>query len=108
MSKRIEVLAVATALLAAACASQSQFLAAKEPIAVQAALRRGQFDLNCPTATAEVLSADYVQAPGARYYNGVDRAAYTVGVQGCDKRDSYVVLCQEGTDTCFAAQPQGR
>jgi hypothetical protein len=108
MSKRIGLLAIAIALLAPACASQSQFLAAKEPVAIQAALRRGQFDLNCPTATAEVLSANYVQAPGGRYYSGIDRAAYTVGVQGCDKRDSYVVICQDGTDTCFAAQPQGK
>jgi len=108
MPKRIGLLAIAIAFLAAACASQSQFLAEKQPIAVQTALRRGEFDLNCQTTTAEVLSADYIQPPGGRYNSGITRAAYTIGVMGCDKRDSYVVICADGTDTCFAAQPQGK
>ena len=106
MSRRIGAAIFFIALVTGACANQSQFLAQKQPIATDTALRRGQFDLNCPTAKAEVLSADYVQAPGGPYYSGVTRAAYTVGVSGCDKRESYIVICAEGTDTCFAAQPQ--
>jgi len=44
--------------LAAACATQKQQLASREPSAVQTALQRGRFDLNCPAATATVLSRD--------------------------------------------------
>src|SRR5262245_32600498 len=43
-----------------ACATQSQQLATRQPAAVEAALHRGRFDLNCPTATATVLSQDYI------------------------------------------------
>ena len=39
--------------------------------------------------------------------SGLNRVEYTVGVKGCDRRATYVVLCQEGTDTCFAANPEG-
>ena len=39
---------------------------------------------------------------------GLTRVEYTVGVEGCDKRSTYVVLCQEGTDTCFASNPSDR
>jgi hypothetical protein len=40
--------------------------------------------------------------------SGLTRAEYTVGVAGCNQRTTYVVLCQEGTDTCFAANPEQR
>jgi hypothetical protein len=37
---------------------------------------------------------------------GVNRAEYTVGVQGCDKRATYVVVCSEGTEGCIAGDGQ--
>ena len=40
--------------------------------------------------------------------NGVQRVEYTVGVEGCNQRTTYVVICQIGTDTCFAANPDSR
>jgi len=105
-AKRIGLLAIAVAFLATACASQSQFLAEKQPIAVQTALRRGQFDLNCQTTTAEVLSADYIQRPVAGNNPESLAPRYTIGVMdatsGQLRRD-----LRGRTDTCFAAQPQG-
>jgi hypothetical protein len=34
---------------------------------------------------------------------GVTRLEYTVGVEGCGQHRVYVVMCQEGTSSCFAA-----
>ena len=96
-------------LAAAACASQSSFLKSKEPTAVDTALARGRFDLNCPGAGASVLSEDYIQpaVEGRWATSGVTRAEYTIGIEGCNKRETYVVMCQEGSSTCFAASRGG-
>lgn len=89
------------------CATQQKQLQEKQEGAVQTALQRGRFDLNCPAATATVLSRDYIQpAVQGPWVSGMNRVEYTVGVAGCDRRETYVVLCQEGTDTCFAANPR--
>ena len=89
------------------CATQNQMLAQRQSGATEVALQRGRFDLNCPEATATVLSSDYVQpAIQGPWVGGLQRLEYTVGVAGCGQRTSYVVLCQVGTDTCFAAQPR--
>jgi len=93
----------------AGCASQQQQLVAKQPLAIQTAVQRAKFDLNCPTATGTLLSQDYIQpAIQGPWVNGLNRVEYTVGVQGCDQRTTYVVMCQEGTETCFAANPDRR
>lgn len=93
----------------AGCMSQQQMLASKQNLAIQTALPRGRFDLNCPEATATVLSSDYIQpAIQGPWVNGLNRVEYTIGVAGCGQRTTYVVLCQEGTDTCFAANPDAR
>ena len=71
------------------------------------ALQRGLFELNCPSATATVLSSDFIQpAIQGPSVGGLQRAEYTVGVEGCNQRTTFVVLCQVGTDTCFAANPR--
>ena len=36
-------------------------------------------------------------------FGGVERAEYTVGVSGCDKRSTLVVVCPVGGEGCFAA-----
>ena len=93
----------------AGCPSQSQMLTQKQPVAIQTALQRGRFDLNCPSATGTILSQDFIQpAVQGPWVSGLQRAEYTVGVEGCGQRTTYVVLCQEGTDTCFAADPRDR
>lgn len=90
----------------AGCATQQQMLDQRQPAAVQTALARGRFDLNCPSATATVLSQDYIQpAIQGPWVDGLNRVEYTIGVAGCNQRTSLVVICQEGTDTCFAANP---
>jgi len=102
------LLALAATVMAS-CATQTQMLQQRQDGAVQTALQRGRFDLDCPQATATVLSSDFVQpAVQGPWVSGLERLEYTVGVAGCDKRTTYVVLCQQGTDTCFAADPRDR
>jgi hypothetical protein len=36
---------------------------------------------------------------------GIQRYEYTVGVDGCGKRSTYVVICPQGGTGCFAAGP---
>jgi hypothetical protein len=91
------------------CATQSQMLDTRQDGAVQTALERGRFELNCPQATATVLSRDFIQpAVQGPWVSGLERVEYTVGVAGCNQRTTYVVLCQVGSSTCFAAHPGDR
>ena len=93
----------------AGCQSQSQMLANKQAMAMQTALSRGKFDLNCPQATAEVLSSEVTQpAIQGPWLTGVQRAEYTIGVSGCGQRSTFLVLCPQGGDSCFAADPGAR
>jgi hypothetical protein len=87
------------------CASQPTFLDSKQAMAVDTAVARGKFDLNCPAAQGSVLSRQFIQAPmaGPRMNAvGVDRAEYTVGVRGCDQSATYMVVCSQGTEGCIA------
>ena len=61
MSKSFIVSALITLLFLTGCATQAQFLASKQPTAIQAAVSRGQFEMNCPNATGQVLSQDVTQ-----------------------------------------------
>lgn len=108
MTRQLTALVLFSALAGmTGCATQQRQLQEKQEGAVQTALQRGRFDLNCPAATATVLSRDYIQpAVQGPWVSGMNRVEYTVGVAGCDRRETYVVLCQEGTDTCFAANPR--
>ena len=93
----------------AGCPSQQQQLATKQPEAVATALQRGRFDLNCPEASATVLSQDFIQpAIQGPWAAGQERVEYTIGVEGCNRRTTYIVICQVGTETCFAANPEMR
>ena len=107
MTKGMARLAIFAAVCATAgCPTQQQQLAEKQPMAVETALQRGRFDLNCQAATGTVLSQDYIQpAIQGPWVGGLNRVEYTVGVEGCGRRTTYVVICQEGTNTCFAANP---
>lgn len=109
MSKSMLVTIAATLALSAGCASQQQMLESGEGSAVETALQRGRFDMNCPTANAVVLSKDFIQpAIQGPWVGGLQRLEYTVGVEGCNQRQTIVVICQEGTGTCFAASPDER
>jgi len=110
MTMRRKELVLFTVMAAAVgCATQTQMLAQRQDGATQTALQRGRFELNCPAATATVLSSDFIQpAVQGPWVNGLERVEYTIGVAGCNQRNTYVVLCQVGSDTCFAAHPGDR
>jgi hypothetical protein len=95
--------------MASGCATQQQQLQERQPVAIDTALQRGRFDLNCPTATGTVLSQDYIQpAIQGPWVSGMTRVEYTIGVEGCNQRATYIVICQEGTNTCYASSPDAR
>jgi len=92
---------IAMATLLSACASGPPFIDAMQPTAIDMAVRRGSFEMNCQDAKGELLSRETVEPVSFRF--GYERAEYTVGVTGCDKRYSYVVICPDnGSQSCFA------
>jgi len=101
MLKLCKYTAVLAALLLTGCVTQSELLESKQGMAVQTAQNQGRFDLNCPDATATVLSKEVTQP----VYGGVQRAEFTIGVAGCGKRDTYLVFCPEGGNGCAAVNP---
>src|SRR5215510_8392049 len=107
MTKLWILLALSTVIVVVTgCATQNELLTQRQGSATQTALQRAQFEMNCPSATATVLSSDYIQpAIQGPWVGGLQRVEYTVGVEGCGKREVFVVLCQIGTSTCFAANP---
>jgi hypothetical protein len=100
-------LLVLPALLAIpGCANQQQMLDDDQAMAVQTAVNRAQFDMSCPSAIGTIISREVVQpALQGPYVNGIRRAEFTVGVEGCGKRKSYIVVRPQGGDGCFAAGP---
>ena len=107
MSRAVKLAIIAAVLgTAAGCASTQQMLDNQQAVAVETALARGRFDLNCPSATAVVLSRDFIQpAVQGPWMAGIERLEYTVGVEGCGQRTTIVAMCQQGSSTCFAANP---
>jgi hypothetical protein len=104
MKSRIPFASLAAALILAGCASGPPFIDQMQPEAVNMALRRGQFELQCPNATAQMLSRETLQPLVQTFrYSGPDRAEYTVGVAGCGQNVTYVVICPDnGSLSCFA------
>ena len=98
-------------LLALGCATQQQFLDQHQAMAMQTAVSRGQFEMNCPSATGVVISREVVEpalqatGPFLGGVQGIPRAEYTIGVEGCNARKTFVVICPEGGGGCFAAGP---
>jgi len=79
-------------------------------MALDFALKRARFEMNCPDATGSVLSKETIEPPrgaGPRL-QGVERAQFTVGVSGCGKRETLAVICADGADGCFAADGGSR
>jgi hypothetical protein len=96
--------ACAAALVLAAC-STTPLTTTLQPTAMDYALKRARFEMNCPSATGSVLSSETIQPPARALMvnQGPERAQYTIGVSGCDQRKTIVVLCAQGGDGCFAA-----
>jgi hypothetical protein len=106
----IRLALLAAAATATGCpASQSQLLAEKQEVAMQAALQQGRLDLNCQEATASVLSSAHILSQvWGDWVVRINRLKYTIGVTGCNQRTTYVVSCREGAPTCFTPSPEGR
>jgi hypothetical protein len=91
--------ALAATPLLAGCQTSQQALASDQSKALDTALRRGRFEMSCPTATGTVLSSDMLQPV---LWGGIERAEYQVGVSGCDKKATYIVVCPQNSDGCVA------
>jgi hypothetical protein len=92
--------ALAAAAIVAGCQTQAQMLASDQATASGVAARRGQFDLNCPQVTTSILSSSVLQPV---LWGGQERAEYTIGVAGCERRTTYIVVCALDSPSCFAA-----
>jgi len=104
MDIRTSVLVVFAALTALGCQTTAQILDSLQPQAVSVATRRGQFEMNCPSAAGQLISREEVQPVIMNpRFGGVVRAEYTVGVAGCGQRATYLVICPEDGSGCFAA-----
>lgn len=98
---------VLISVLFGGCQSQQQMVDEMQADATQVAKQRGKFELDCPTATATVLSKEMIQSEIMNpRWAPPQRAQYTVGVAGCDKRATYMVVCAEGGTGCVAAGAQ--
>jgi hypothetical protein len=89
------------------CQTQQDMLQSNQGLAVQTAVNRARFDMNCSSASGQVLSTNVsqpsIQGTFVSAY-GVQRLEYTVGVTGCGMRRTYIVVCPQGGAGCFAAQ----
>jgi hypothetical protein len=102
---RIHAIVATICLLGlAGCQTTDQQLDAQQQQAVQTALNRVSFDMNCPSATGQVLSRQMIQPVSFRF--GVERAEYTVGIEGCGQRQTIVVVCPQDGSGCFAGGPR--
>lgn len=79
---------------------------AKEPAALEVALKRARFEMNCPQATGAMLAKQAI-AP-ITSAGGGERVEFTIGVSGCDQRATLVVICAEQADSCFTADGRRR
>jgi hypothetical protein len=103
MTYKTTIVLISAALIAAGCASQQQIVDSMQPDAMHVAQRRGAFELNCPAATAELLSKEMIQSPMMNpRFAPPQRAEYTIGVAGCGQRATYMVVCAEGGTGCVA------
>jgi hypothetical protein len=91
------------ALIVSGCQTQAQILESEQGMATQVAVNRGRFELGCPQASGTILSSNLLQPV---VWGGLERAEYTVGVEGCGQRKTYIVVCQLGSISCFAAAGQ--
>jgi hypothetical protein len=103
MTKLGRILVGAGVVAIAGCATQQQQLQRTQDQATSVAVRRGQFELNCPTASGVILNSTMLEPVAWR---GIERAEYTVGVSGCGKQATYIVVCPEDTNGCVAGAGQ--
>ena len=106
MVKSFILLTLIATLFVGGCANQQKFLENKQSMAMQTAVNKGQFELNCPQAQGVLISREVVQpALQGPFLNGIQRAEFTIGVEGCGRRQTYIVVCPDGGEGCFATGP---
>lgn len=99
---RISLAALVLPMLISACATEAQFLAQNAPSALNTALARGRFELNCPQANGTILSqkVTYINGIGIGMGGGgYEWTEYTIGVRGCGKQAVYETMCRD-PDNC--------
>jgi len=108
MERYRKVLLLLAVLASTGCVSQSQFLDSKQGEATQTVLNRAQFEMNCQEVTPTIISREVVEpALQGPFVNGIERAEYTIGVAGCGKRSTFVVICPDEGEGCFSTGPGG-
>lgn len=88
----------------AACTTDGQYMQQIEPQAVQVAVNRGKFEMDCQSVTGQVISKDMLQPAFRGFYamGGPERAEYTIGAAGCGKRATYLVICPLNQTGCWS------
>lgn len=111
---RVGLSALVLPLIISACATEAQFLAQNAPSALNTALARGRFELNCPQASGTVLSqkVTYINGIGMGMGMGMggggyEWTEYTIGVRGCGKSAVYETMCRD-QDNCNAFANTGQ
>ena len=108
---RAGLAALVLPLIISACVTEAQFLAQNAPSALNTALTRGRFELNCPQATGTVLSqkVTYINGLGMGMGGGggYEWTEYTIGVRGCGKQAVYETMCRD-QDNCNSFANTGR
>jgi hypothetical protein len=96
------LLSIAAVVATSGC-STTPLTTTTQPMALDFALKRVRFEMSCPKETSSVLSSDTIQPPnvGPRF-SGPQRDQFSIGVPGCGKRETLVVICADGSDGCFA------
>ena len=90
MKRSILIVALIALSAVTGCASQADFLNSRQEIAMQTAVNRARFDMNCPTANGQVLSREVTQPPiQGPMMMGEERGLFTIGVEGCGQRQTY-------------------
>ena len=107
MIKLFKFLTLIASLAVVGCApTQSQSLASRQDTAMQTAVSRAQFEMNCQEVSPVLISEEAVQPILQEpFLNGSQRTEYTIGVSGCDKHTTFIVICLEGGKGCLAASP---
>jgi hypothetical protein len=108
MKKAFVVLSLVAASALTGCVSQTQFLDSKQGMAIETASSKARFELSCQDIMTTVISREVVQpALQGPWVNGIQRAEYTIGINGCGKKIMFVVICPDGGEGCYAAGPGG-
>ena len=101
---RSKFLMLFAALTATGCMTEGQFLASRQPTAMEVAVSRGQSEMNCPSATGEMLSQEFTQAVQTPIVQAGYSGLFTIGVTGCGQRRVYQVFCSMEGDSCTALE----